>query len=88
MTMMLIFYNPLAITNENSVKINPNYFALSNDLEEFNTFPWGVHSWEATSAAIRNTVENKMSSKRRLLKKTAKVHYSITSSSCLTRLGI
>ncbi|GMN62467.1 hypothetical protein TIFTF001_031530 [Ficus carica] len=45
----MIFCIPLA--NVNSVKIDPKYFALADNLEELNAFPWGVLSWEATRAA-------------------------------------
>ena len=71
----MIFCIPLA--NANSVKIDPKYFALADNLEEFNAFPWGVLSWEATRATICKAVENRLSSKRRPLKKADKVHYSI-----------
>ncbi|GMN18812.1 hypothetical protein TIFTF001_045068 [Ficus carica] len=37
----------------------------------------GVLSWEATRAAIYHTMGNRMSSKRRPLKKNYKVHYSL-----------
>ncbi|GMN39837.1 hypothetical protein TIFTF001_009058 [Ficus carica] len=73
----MIFCIPLA--NANSVKIDPKYFALADNLAEFNAFPWDVLSWEATRVAICNAVENKLSAKRRPLKKSDKVHYSITS---------
>ncbi|GMN65793.1 hypothetical protein TIFTF001_034871 [Ficus carica] len=49
----MIFCIPLA--NANFVKINPQYFALADNLEEFNAFPWGLLSWEATRAAIEHT---------------------------------
>ncbi|GMN66233.1 hypothetical protein TIFTF001_035301 [Ficus carica] len=39
----------------------------------------GVLSWEATRAAICATVDNRTSSKRRPLKKSRQVHYSIAS---------
>nr|GMN70494.1 hypothetical protein TIFTF001_039536 [Ficus carica]GMN70496.1 hypothetical protein TIFTF001_039538 [Ficus carica] len=71
----MIFSIPLS--NANSIKIDPKFFALADNLDDFNDFPWGVLSWEATRAAICNTVENMMSSKRRPLKKSDKVHYSI-----------
>ncbi|GMN38294.1 hypothetical protein TIFTF001_007533 [Ficus carica] len=71
----IIFCIPLS--NANSVKIDPKFFALADNLDDFNDFPWGVLSWEATRAAICNTVENRMSSKRRPLKKSDKVHYNI-----------
>ncbi|GMN48336.1 hypothetical protein TIFTF001_017518 [Ficus carica] len=71
----MIFCIPLA--NANSVKIDPKYFAQADNLEEFNAFSWGVLSWEATRIAISNAVENRLSSKRRPLKKYDKVHYSI-----------
>ncbi|GMN59370.1 hypothetical protein TIFTF001_028442 [Ficus carica] len=65
------------LSNANSVKIDPKFFALADNLDDFNDFPWGMLSWEATRTAFCNTVENRMSSKRRQLKKTDKVHYSI-----------
>ncbi|GMN54172.1 hypothetical protein TIFTF001_023288 [Ficus carica] len=71
----MIFCIPLS--NANFVKIDPKFLTLADNLDYFNNFPWGVLSWEATRAAICNTVENKMSSKRRSLKKSNKVHYSI-----------
>ncbi|GMN69684.1 hypothetical protein TIFTF001_038730 [Ficus carica] len=42
----MIFCIPLA--NANSMKIDPKYFALADNLEEFNAFPRGVLSWKAT----------------------------------------
>ena len=71
----VIFCIPLS--NANSVKIDPKFFALADNLDEFNEFPWGVLSWEATRAAICATVDNRTSSKRRPLKKSQQVHYSI-----------
>ncbi|GMN39685.1 hypothetical protein TIFTF001_008906 [Ficus carica] len=65
------------LSNANSVRIYPKFFALADNLDDFNDFPWGVLSWEATRAAICNTVEIRMSLKRRPLKKFDKVHYSI-----------
>ncbi|GMN47610.1 hypothetical protein TIFTF001_016789 [Ficus carica] len=38
----MIFCIPLA--NANSIKIDRNYFALADNLVEFNAFPWGVLS--------------------------------------------
>ena len=38
----------ISLANANFVKIDPKYFALADNLEEFNTFLWGVLSWEAT----------------------------------------
>ncbi|GMN62154.1 hypothetical protein TIFTF001_031237 [Ficus carica] len=73
----MIFYIPLA--NANSVKTDPKYFALADNLEEYNAFPWGELSWEPTRATICNAVENRLFLKRRPLKKSDKVHYSITS---------
>ena len=67
----------ISLTNANSVKIDPKYFALADNLEEFNAFPWGVLSWEATRAAIYNAVENRLASKKKPLKKVDKVYYSI-----------
>ncbi|GMN59508.1 hypothetical protein TIFTF001_028602 [Ficus carica] len=72
----IIFCIPLL--NASSVKIDPKFFVMADNLDAFNDFPWGVLSWEATRAAICNTIENKMSSKRRPLKKNDKIHYSIT----------
>ncbi|GMN25234.1 hypothetical protein TIFTF001_043872 [Ficus carica] len=72
----MIFCIPLS--NANSVKIDLNFFVLANNLDDFNDFPWDVLSWEVTRAAICNTVKNMMSSKKRPLKKSDKVHYSIS----------
>ncbi|GMN67800.1 hypothetical protein TIFTF001_036859 [Ficus carica] len=69
----LIFCIPLS--NANS--IDSKFFSLADNIANFNDFPWGVLSWEATRSAICNTVENRLSSKRRPLKKTDKVHYSV-----------
>ena len=55
----IIFCIPLS--NANSVKIDPKFFALADNLDDFNDFPWGVLSWEATRAAICNIAENKLS---------------------------
>ncbi|GMN62280.1 hypothetical protein TIFTF001_031370 [Ficus carica] len=71
----MIFYIPLS--NANSVKIDLKFFALADNLDDFNDFPWGVFSWEATRATTCNTVENMMFSKRIPLKKSDKIHYSI-----------
>ncbi|GMN34953.1 hypothetical protein TIFTF001_044962 [Ficus carica] len=71
----IIFCIPLS--NANSVKIDPKFFALADNLDEFNKFPWDVLSSEATRAAICATVDNRTSSKRRPLKKSRQVHYSI-----------
>ncbi|GMN60739.1 hypothetical protein TIFTF001_029838 [Ficus carica] len=71
----LIFCIPLS--NANSVKIDPKFFVLADNLAEFNDLPWGVLSWEATRSAICNTVDNKTSSKKIPLKKYHQVHYSI-----------
>ncbi|GMN70094.1 hypothetical protein TIFTF001_039139 [Ficus carica] len=71
----MIFCIPLS--NANFVKIDPKFFALADNLDDFNDFPWGMLSWEGTRTAICNTVENRMSSKGIQLKKTDKVHYSI-----------
>ncbi|GMN44845.1 hypothetical protein TIFTF001_014039 [Ficus carica] len=38
----IIFCIPLS--NANSVKIDPKFFALADNLDEFNEFPWGVLS--------------------------------------------
>ena len=67
----------IPLSNANSVKIDPRFFALADNIGDFNDFPWGVLSWEATRTAICNSVENRVSSKRRPLKKTGKVHYSV-----------
>ncbi|GMN67130.1 hypothetical protein TIFTF001_036194 [Ficus carica] len=72
----IIFCIPLS--NASAVKIDPKFFTLANNLDAFNDFPWGVLSWEATRAVIFNTMEMRMSSKRRPLKKNDKVHYSIS----------
>ncbi|GMN22493.1 hypothetical protein TIFTF001_047442 [Ficus carica] len=71
----LTFFIPLS--NANSVKIDPKFFALADNIAEFNDFPWGVLSWEATRTAICNSVENRVASKRIPLKKNDKVHYSV-----------
>ncbi|GMN58271.1 hypothetical protein TIFTF001_027353 [Ficus carica] len=67
----------IPLSNANSVKIDPKFFALVDNIAEFNDFPWGVLSWEATRTAICNSVENRVSSKRIPLKKNDKVHYSV-----------
>ena len=67
----------IPLSNASAVKIGPQFFALADDLDAFNSFPWGVLSWEATRAAICHTVDNRMSSKKRPLKKNAIVHYSL-----------
>ncbi|GMN68939.1 hypothetical protein TIFTF001_037990 [Ficus carica] len=72
----LIFCIPLS--NANSVKIDPKFFSLDDNIADFNNFPWGVLSWEATRSAICNAVENRLSSKRRGFKNTDKVHYSVS----------
>ncbi|GMN69658.1 hypothetical protein TIFTF001_038701 [Ficus carica] len=72
----LIFCIPLS--NANSVKIDSKFFSLAVNIADFNDFPWGVFSWEATRSAICNTVENRLSSKRRALKRPDKVHYSVS----------
>ena len=72
----MIFCIPLA--NVNSIKIYPKYFALADNLAEFNAFPWDMLSWEVIRAVIFNSVENKLSLKRRPLKKSDKVYSSIT----------
>ncbi|GMN69699.1 hypothetical protein TIFTF001_038746 [Ficus carica] len=66
----------IPLSNASAVKIDPKFFALADDLDAFNSFPWGVLSWEATRAAICHTMDNRMSSKRRPLKKIDKVHDS------------
>ncbi|GMN58465.1 hypothetical protein TIFTF001_027553 [Ficus carica] len=71
----IIFCIPLS--NANSVKIDSNFFELADNLDEFNEFPWGVLSWEVTRAAICATVDNRTSSKRKPLKKSRQLHYSI-----------
>ncbi|GMN69564.1 hypothetical protein TIFTF001_038611 [Ficus carica] len=67
----------IPLSNANSVKIDPKFFALADNIADFNDFPWGVLSWEATQTAICNSVENRVSSKRIPLKKNDKVHYSV-----------
>ncbi|GMN70236.1 hypothetical protein TIFTF001_039280 [Ficus carica] len=67
----------IPLSNASAVKIGPQFFALADDLDAFNSFPWGVLSWEATRAAICHTVDNRMSSKKRPLKKNATFHYSL-----------
>ncbi|GMN68855.1 hypothetical protein TIFTF001_037906 [Ficus carica] len=67
----------IPLSNANSVKIDPKFFALADNIADFNDFPWGVLSWEVTQTAIRNSVKNRVSSKRRPLKKNDKVHYSV-----------
>ncbi|GMN68962.1 hypothetical protein TIFTF001_038010 [Ficus carica] len=42
----MIFCIPLS--NTNSVKIDPKFFALADNLDDFNDFPWDMLSWEAT----------------------------------------
>ncbi|GMN21674.1 hypothetical protein TIFTF001_040085 [Ficus carica] len=49
----IVFCIPLS--NASSVKIDPKYFALADNLDAFNEFPWGVLSWEATRTAICST---------------------------------
>ena len=71
----VIFCIPLS--NASSVKIDPKFFALAEELEAFNQFPWGVLSWEATRSAICAAVDNRTSSKRRQQKKSQIAHYSI-----------
>ncbi|GMN54038.1 hypothetical protein TIFTF001_023169 [Ficus carica] len=44
----IIFCIPLS--NASSVKIDPKFFALADNLDAFNDFPWGVLSLEATRA--------------------------------------
>ncbi|GMN47890.1 hypothetical protein TIFTF001_017057 [Ficus carica] len=58
-------------------EIDPKFFALADNLDDFNDFPWGMLSWEATRAVICNTVENRMSSKRRSLKN--QIHHQVRS---------
>ncbi|GMN60031.1 hypothetical protein TIFTF001_029125 [Ficus carica] len=67
----------IPLSNANSVKIDPKFFALADNIAEFNDFPWGVLSWEATRTAICNSIENRVASKRIPLKKNDKVHYSV-----------
>ncbi|GMN62058.1 hypothetical protein TIFTF001_031138 [Ficus carica] len=67
----------IPLSNASAIKIDPKFFALVDDLDAFDVFPWGVLSWEATRAAICHTVDNRMSSKKRPLKKIYKVHYSL-----------
>ncbi|GMN18720.1 hypothetical protein TIFTF001_048026 [Ficus carica] len=67
----------ILLSNASSVKIDPKYFALADNLDAFNEFPWGVLSWEATRTAICSTVENMISSKRRPKKNIDKSRYSV-----------
>ncbi|GMN59418.1 hypothetical protein TIFTF001_028503 [Ficus carica] len=46
----MIFCIPLA--NANSVKVDPKYFVLAKNLEEFNAFPWGVLSCKFTTKYV------------------------------------
>lgn len=71
----IVFSIPLA--NASTVKIDPKYFALADNLDSFNEFPWGVLSWEATRSAICKTVENRKPSNTGSKKKLGPVHYSI-----------
>ncbi|GMN69116.1 hypothetical protein TIFTF001_038167 [Ficus carica] len=71
----IVFSIPLS--NASSIKIDPKYFALADNLDAFNEFPWGVLSWEATRTAICSTVENRISSKRRSKKNIDKSRYSV-----------
>ncbi|GMN48254.1 hypothetical protein TIFTF001_017424 [Ficus carica] len=71
----IVFSIPLS--NASSVKIDPKYFALADNLDAFNEFPWGVLSWEATRTAICSTVENRISSKRGPKKNIDKSRYSV-----------
>ncbi|GMN38296.1 hypothetical protein TIFTF001_007525 [Ficus carica] len=71
----IVFSIPLS--NASSVKIDPKYFALADNLDAFNEFSWGVLSWEATRTAICSTVENRISSKRRPKKNIDKSRYSV-----------
>ncbi|GMN59529.1 hypothetical protein TIFTF001_028618 [Ficus carica] len=50
----------IPLSNASAVKIGPQFFALADDLDAFNSFPWGVLSWEATRAAICHTVDNRI----------------------------
>ncbi|GMN70424.1 hypothetical protein TIFTF001_039464 [Ficus carica] len=71
----IVFSIPLS--NASSVKIDPKYFALADNLDAFNEFPWGVLSWEATRTAICSSVENRISSKRGSKKNIEKSRYSV-----------
>ncbi|GMN22454.1 hypothetical protein TIFTF001_040258 [Ficus carica] len=71
----IVFSIPLS--NASSVKIDPKYFALADNLDAFNEFPWGVLSWEATRTAICSTVENRISSKKGPKKNIDKSRYSV-----------
>ncbi|GMN68129.1 hypothetical protein TIFTF001_037203 [Ficus carica] len=42
----------IPLSNASAVKIDQKFFALADDLDAFNDFPWGILSWEATRAAI------------------------------------
>ncbi|GMN54156.1 hypothetical protein TIFTF001_023305 [Ficus carica] len=60
--------------DDDAVKLSLLYIIFCIPLSNASS---GMLSWEATRAAICNIVENRMSSKRRPLKKNDKVHYSI-----------
>ncbi|GMN69282.1 hypothetical protein TIFTF001_038329 [Ficus carica] len=49
----IIFCIPLS--NASSVKIDPKFFVMADNLDAFNDFPWGMLSWEATRTAIYTT---------------------------------
>ncbi|GMN74592.1 hypothetical protein TIFTF001_055822 [Ficus carica] len=72
----ILFCIPLS--NASSVKIDPTFFSLADNLDVFNDFSWGVIAWEATRAAICNIVENRMSSTRLPKTKFDKARYSIS----------
>ncbi|GMN46262.1 hypothetical protein TIFTF001_015446 [Ficus carica] len=55
----------IPLSNASAVKIDPKFFALADDLDAFNYFPWGILSLEATRATICHVVDNRISSKRR-----------------------
>ncbi|GMN62589.1 hypothetical protein TIFTF001_031677 [Ficus carica] len=60
LSLLYIMYS-IPLSNASAVKIGPQFFALADDLDAFNSFPWGVLSWEATWAIICHTVDNRMS---------------------------
>ncbi|GMN21670.1 hypothetical protein TIFTF001_040082 [Ficus carica] len=60
--------------DDDAVKLSLLYLTFSIPLSNANS---GVLSWEATRTAICNSVENRVTSKRRPLKKNDKVHYSV-----------
>ncbi|GMN25125.1 hypothetical protein TIFTF001_047702, partial [Ficus carica] len=67
----------ITLSNASSVKIDPKYFALADNLDAFNEFPWGVLSWKATRTAICSTVKKRISSKRGPKKNIDKSRYNV-----------